>query len=446
MSLSDVYDEGECLERRRAELEFVAAAYDPETEAWQDFNPTVAGETVVHRRLDLYEKNTLQVELTLTMPPTYPMGPEPLRISAAIVCETAVPREIRKAALDAISSLEKVAQKVANENAGSEAIFLVFARAEEWVTDDGDGSWQAALKHAAQLKEIEHRERVDHAPRATLFGRRLIYSHHIISKVKRADIKQLASEHQLTGYMKVGWPGLIIIEGREQDCVEFYDAIRRWNWQYLVIRGEEQDDLDAILGQDENSTIRDNRKFSTFLEVDDMSVVAQHCKDAGLESLFRTSMKQYDNTVNTNATSDSESGTLHGALIHVDHMNDPKGYRKWLQKTAKETSCQLLLKQVYPNEDYSKRPRIFVGIVGHSSDVSNFLKRWRTSRVDVDSRGKPCLERMMTVLMQCLVPPHASEVIDSEQEETITTTEAQLLRILNSIGGQTWKNAYQSVS
>ncbi len=39
-----------------------------------------------------------------------------------------------------------------------------------------------------------------------------------------------------------------------------------------------------------------------------------------------------------------------------------------------------------------------MGIVGADhGDVSAFLKRWRTSRVDVDAQGKPCLERQMSV-------------------------------------------------
>jgi hypothetical protein len=52
---------------------------------------------------------------------------------------------------------------------------------------------------------------------------------------------------------------------------------------------------------------------------------------------------------------------------------------------------------------FSKKPIIVIAIVGDTNQVGQFLKRWRTSRVDVDSKGKPCLERMMTVLTEGLL-------------------------------------------
>ena len=53
-----------------------------------------------------------------------------------------------------------------------------------------------------------------------------------------------------------------------------------------------------------------------------------------------------------------------------------------------------------------KNPRhatIFVGVIGDKDGVKNVLKQWRTSRVDVNSKNKPCLERMMTILMEGVV-------------------------------------------
>jgi hypothetical protein len=125
-------------------------------------------------------------------------------------------------------------------------------------------------------------------------------------------------------------------------------------------------------------------------------------------------------------------------------MNDTKGYRKWLRRTAKEVDCFLLMKQAYPNHDFSRRPVIVVGVVGESDAVQQFMKRWRTSRVDVDSKGKPCLERMMTVLVEGQLAPSSISSIDwneSQEESCINVSEEQLLLLVESVGGNVWKEA-----
>jgi acylphosphatase len=275
-----------------------------------------------------------------------------------------------------------------------------------------------------------------------ILGRRLIYSHHIISKIKRADMKDLASHYKLTGYIKIGWPGLIIIEGTEEDCQSFYDEIRPWQWQYLVVRGEQQETVPN------GKSVDDLRRFPGFHEEDNMAFVAQQCREVGLESLFRTSMKVYDNEQVQPGSEDDESlVSWYGALVHVDHMNNGKAYRKWLRKTSQGTDCFLLIKQCYPNQDFSQRPRILVGIVGDRVSVASFLKRWRTSRVDEDSKGKPCLERMMSVLIEGELEHNAASVLDwddSMAEEHLNISDQQLTEIVTGIGGDAWSQSLQS--
>ena len=38
-------------------------------------------------------------------------------------------------------------------------------------------------------------------------------------------------------------------------------------------------------------------------------------------------------------------------LPHVDHMNDPKRYYKWLKKTCQAQGCALLIRQVYKEDN-----------------------------------------------------------------------------------------------
>ena len=283
---------------------------------------------------------------------------------------------------------------------------------------------------------------------AVILGRRLIYSHHIIAKRKRVDLQQLARDYHLTGYVKIGWPGLIVVEGREEDCQQFYDAIRGWSWQYLVVRGEMQESVSAL---------DQARRFVGFQEVPDMSIVANRCREVGLEALFRTSMKVYDNNNDNSSSSgkhkgleDDDDDKPYGALVHVDHMNNGESHRKWLGKTCQELGVYWFVQQCYPNEDYSKRPTILVGLLGGDDHVGAVLQQWRTRKVDVDSRGRPCLERKMTVLVEgpvgCRIiqdpwQADCSTLQRPQDDRQLNTTQDKLMQLLQAVGGEAWVEA-----
>lgn len=461
--------DNDCKERREAELEFVASAYSTK-EAWCEINSD--DHDVIVRRLSLpsskedvpYNNNTsnpVEICLRLTLPYDYPT------VSPLVVDATTLDSNnqlLLKAALNSLPHLVSSCQKVAMENQGEEAVFLVFNQAEEWIQDEWPNYLQKVdpqtpaasngTKEATSSSSSFSAHSSENNNNFTnLLGRRLIYSHHIISKTKRANIRSLASDYHLNGYMKIGWPGILIIEGREEDCIAFYDDIRPWAWQYLVVRGEQQE----YIGK--NQSLDTQRKFQEFVEVDDMSMVARHCREVGLEALFKTSMKVYDNNNSTDIEEGEEQGlngshySCYGAMIHVDHMNNPKGYRKWIRKAAQETDCRVVIKQSYKNQDYSSRPKIVVGAIGNDREsVSLLLKRWRTSRVDVDSKGKPCYERQMTVVVEGLLETAnniiSNDLIDWDEaisDENVTIPEERLMKLMESIGGLEWKEAFARI-
>ena len=490
--------EAALAERREAELEFVAAAYDPE-EAWvertnsttsrTDDDPPPAGATAssttrrddyqqhasssvgvilncVHRRLraagvltgkwgdcDSRDEDGATFRLELQLPVDYP--------DSALVVSGHVEHVVQqhaggnafllKAAHNSLPDLLRTCREAAAEQPGEESILSVFTRAEEWILEWTEEQ-RASYSNSRRSRDVDEKRLDSSTPSAKLvLARNLIYSHHIVSPTKRADMKALASELNLTGYLKILWPGIILIEGEERDCHEFYDRIRRWAWQYLVLRGETRQELSAAAA----TNIDAHRKFDAFREVDSMSVVASHCRTVGLEALFLTSMKVYDSTdsngkEDTAAASDSDG--LYGALIHVDHMNDGKGYRKWLRTACNQTDVFLLLKQCYPNQDFTKRPLIVVGLIGSRTGVSTVLKKWRTSRVDVDSQGKRCLERMLTVLVEGTVDEIDTIITVSDMDwdkansdSALNTTKEKLLELIQSIGIGTWVQAVSNL-
>ena len=430
----------EARERRSAEIEFVRSAYAT-SEAWVDEK-----ENIIHRRLHCsLDGNCIDVLLLLTLPSGYLIEETVLEIDATIT-DGAVGTSsssctiLRKKVLDALPSLVKACRLTAYECIGSESIFAVLSRADEWMSTDFIGIVERS-SISNQINTVD-RDQDELKPKPEIaLGRRLIHSHHIIAQSKRKAIVALADQYNVGGYAKIGWPGVIVIEGEERDCIAYVDAIRTMRWQHLVVRGEEQVPVTSI--EELGKTRVLPKKMHEI--GDKMSDIAELCKEAGLEELFLTSMKIYSKkeSLDTETSKDSNQSSTYGVLCHVDHMNDGKGYRKWLRRAASASGCTLLIKTC--NGD-TKKPVIIVAILGDEHDVKRVLKRWRTSRVDVDGSGKPCLERMMTVLTEGELPQHQnhSELdMDSlDDEDELLVSKQCLCDILQAIGGSVWSSAF----
>lgn len=462
--------EEEAAGRCQAEVDFVASAY-AEEEAWAVMK---SSGYVVSRRLILTapassgaEFGVCHVILTITMPEGYPVREDAVLGVDAHLCNdssSSASATLRKMVINSLSSLITECRQVAKENAGGEAVFVVLARADEWVSTDWMDSVEATNAEANAENATNLTSDTSKPTRngsSFVLGRRLIHSHHIIARSKRKAIVDLAQDYNLGGCYKYGWPGIIIIEGEEADCMSYVEEIRTLRWQHLVVRGEQQ-----IYVRDRDELDRSRVLPSRMQDLgDDMSIIARQCKEAGLEELFLTSMKIYrDSEKKENGSekeTDSEAGEMnpsfswrYGALCHVDHMNDAKPYRKWLRKAASGAGCTVLIKVCDAN---AKRPIIIVIVFAEEEgDVKSFLKYWRTSRVDVDSTGRPCLERMMTVLTEGeLDQDHIASFDDIEisahfegsndSKEKLNVSEACLSKILRAFGGTLWADEFASV-
>jgi len=481
----------EIYERQSAELEFVSAAYSTD-EAWILQS---SRNTSIHRRFDLSilninqrqqtsnndasSSNTIPLELVLSMPLKYPIDPgsvlqvdaflpsssshstkmrhddqpSPLPTSTSSSSRDAIVHA-RKLALNAIPNLLQVCRESAEEQAeaGEEAVFVVLTRASQWVDD----CWLAIRKKDTTTFSSSRSSSTasclddSNSCTTTTLGRRLIYSHHIIAKSKRKAIADLTNEYTLGGYAKIGWPGIILIEGAEDDCIAFVAELRSMRWQYLVVRGEEQETV---------SVLDDARKFPRKFEElgeDQMSYLAGVCREVGLERLFLTSMKIYkpsddddvgDDVLPPPPVDGPSFDLVYGVLIHVDHMNDERSYRKWIQKACKTNGCSVILKRCYPNDAPTNKAIIIVGLWGDEGAVKQVLKRWRTSRVDVDSKGKPCLERMMSVLAEGVLEQigdnSQNDVADSDDVFDSELKSVSLL--IRLIGGDLWEDALSAL-
>ena len=85
-------------------------------------------------------------------------------------------------------------------------------------------------------------------------------------------------------------------------------------------------------------------------------------------------------------------------LLHLDHMNDYKGYTKLLQKWCGQLKLGGV---IFLSLHCDPRPRHIFAVLDDSATTGGtgeFLQRLRTQNVDVNMRGQPCKERMSTVV------------------------------------------------
>ncbi|KAI6017457.1 hypothetical protein EDC04DRAFT_478427 [Pisolithus marmoratus] len=61
-------------------------------------------------------------------------------------------------------------------------------------------------------------------------------SHHLVSATKRKLMKGWSSELHITGFAKVGYPGLIYAEGDKENVEEFVRNVKAMNWLALRVR------------------------------------------------------------------------------------------------------------------------------------------------------------------------------------------------------------------
>ncbi|CAB9527933.1 RWD domain-containing protein 2B [Seminavis robusta] len=119
-------------------------------------------------------------------------------------------------------------------------------------------------------------------------GRRWIWVHHITDRQRKLDIVSEARDHGLGGYLKAGYPGIVVVEGPRRACNNFVTWIkgnksrpggfgRQWGHH---VRGELQ--IDKLI-------------LPASFEVldEDMSALSSICRNHDLEDEFLKFVMQH---------------------------------------------------------------------------------------------------------------------------------------------------------
>ncbi|KAL0563984.1 hypothetical protein V5O48_018075 [Marasmius crinis-equi] len=70
----------------------------------------------------------------------------------------------------------------------------------------------------------------------------LFTSHHLISPTKRRNLQHWSSSLSLSGFAKVGYPGVIYAQGGKEDVEEFVENVKGMQWLALKLRFLEPDE------------------------------------------------------------------------------------------------------------------------------------------------------------------------------------------------------------
>ena len=120
------------------------------------------------------------------------------------------------------------------------------------------------------------------------------------------------------------------------------------------------------------------------------------CSHTGISKMMSHRPKTEPRATNLAAKpSKSKTHSEHQSvcIARIDHMRNEVKYFKTLRSWASELEiCGKIVN--------AGLHAIYVILVGSTNRLSEFLRRWKTQNVDVDSQGKPCKEKLISTLCQ----------------------------------------------
>ena len=217
---------------------------------------------------------SIEVCVGFRLPPAYPSH-QPL--SVAVLTTRGLSKTMQQ-------ELSHHLQSMARELVGSEAIIALVQACQEQV-----GEFFVETKQLLQERELDSGDCItnDHSNSPAL-SRRWIWVHHITNRQRKDDIVEEANNFQLGGYLKAGYPGVVVVEGSSSNCDNFVTFIkgnksrpggfgRQWGHH---VRGEVD--------------IHQRQLPSTFIALEeDLSILALNCRERGLEDEFKRFVMQH---------------------------------------------------------------------------------------------------------------------------------------------------------
>ncbi|ANQ08976.1 Uncharacterized protein PCOAH_00033370 [Plasmodium coatneyi] len=294
----------ECEELQKKELEALKLIYVRDRELAIQNENDEKRDTIIHMQLNDENISDNVINLTFELPKDYPLKSF-LLVDINVKNFTAdmnnyVNQEVYKdmpnyiahenSILSIIYRINELVENIQNrEKTSVDHSYSSSEEKEEIVVEEGafDPSEDQLIKdhipfpYCSGMTYSHHRR---------VLARRLCYSHHILSLVKRTYIIKWARDLKIGGYSKIGYPGIIICEGPKEEVDFYINSLNKLRWKHFDCRGMD----DIVLKEYED--LDDARVLPrTMYELDPkgMSTLSNICTECGLRDLFLTSMKIY---------------------------------------------------------------------------------------------------------------------------------------------------------
>ncbi|KAK9846111.1 hypothetical protein WJX84_010253 [Apatococcus fuscideae] len=108
----------------------------------------------------------------------------------------------------------------------------------------------------------------------------MCYMHHLLSSKKRRDIRHWAEELSMRGFVKCGYPGILVVEGLAPDLHEYLSRLKALPWAAFQVRLE----LEASEYRHGQGTLMESLKGVE--EVEGMTIIGSRMEALGLKQLF----------------------------------------------------------------------------------------------------------------------------------------------------------------
>ena len=138
---------------------------------------------------------------------------------------------------------------------------------------------------------------------------------------------------------------------------------------------------------------------------------------------FTTSTKKDNDILQLNSENCDFQDTF-VSIIHLDHMRDKRNYIKTIEKWSKEL-------EINGNIIFHGKQNVFLVLLGSEDSLKSFHQQLKTQNVDIDSRGRPCKEKLSKILC-CEKVLHDSKNYDFNEIKNKNKTKGSSLSVLEA--------------
>lgn len=209
-------------------------------------------------------EDSCNFSIYFTLPILYPESERPL---VSLRCDAS--RSVQK---DCAAFLGQVMEKMPF---GEGILLELIQAAKEWIV--------------LHNNEVKNSLKIEESVQLWVFRREYIWFHHIYYRPKRRCIINFANQYNLCGFCLFGKPGIVVVEGLENNVLQYLSDLRGLSWQKMTSKSFQRFDCN------DQDTFRSQFRFKQFQSLSDIdepakasdsSLLLQTLRNANLEFVF----------------------------------------------------------------------------------------------------------------------------------------------------------------